>query len=228
MHVPYIQQEFLKYNIGKGFISGHAEALHAAPPNADQFTDVIVENIIKRTGCAGIISTVSRVICDLNRVPNIQNNKGVEEYRRVIREVIEYLHIYDMSQKKIIKPYLHLSFHGMKDKHYGPASIEIGTLCGRSCSPEIRRWFREKLIEKANGVLPNITIVFDKKFKGDASIAFHRQGDGKNYAGYGPNFHSLQIELSYTLRKSHSVEAANVFADIMSDFQTEFVAKDLF
>lgn len=48
MPVPFIQQNFLKYNKGKGFISGHVEALHAMPPAADKFTDKIAEKLIEK------------------------------------------------------------------------------------------------------------------------------------------------------------------------------------
>lgn len=226
MQIPYIQQNYIKYNIGKGFLCGHVDALHAMPPEADQFTDIIVEKLIKMTGCAGIISTISRMECDLNREVNSDNAKGIAEYRKVIREIIEFLHIYNSSRTMLIKPYLHLSFHGMKDDHYGPLAIEIGTLKGQSCSPEVKQWLEEILSIKAKEIIPEIAIVFDKKFYGDQSIAFHRQGDGKDYLGYGPNFHTFQIELSRTIRKKNPYKIAALFAHIMTNFQTKFVTNN--
>lgn len=223
MPIPFSQKSFLKYHNGKGYISGHVEALHAMPPEADQFTDIIVEKLIRKTGCAGIISTVSRLESDLNREPTSKNAEGIAEYRKVIREIIDYLHIFNPSESKIIKPYLHLSFHGMKDEHHGPYAIEIGTVYGKSCSTEIRVWLENTLIKKAKAYIPCINIVFDQKFIGDPSITFHRQGDDKDYLGYGSNFHTFQIELSRTLRKKHSSDIAAIFASILTDFQSAFV-----
>ena len=37
-----------------------ADAQHAVPPKADLFTGEIVENLMEKIKCAGVISTVSR------------------------------------------------------------------------------------------------------------------------------------------------------------------------
>jgi hypothetical protein len=111
----------------------------------------------------------------------------------------------------------------MKDDHYGPFGIEIGTVRGRSCSTEIRDWFEETLTKKAQPFIPDITLIFDQKFIGNESIAFHRLGDGKRYQGYGPHFHTFQIELSRTFRREHRSHLIEIFSEMMSDFQTTFV-----
>jgi hypothetical protein len=223
MSVPFIQQNFLKYNKGKGFISGHVEALHAMPPAADKFTDKIAEMLIKKTGCAGIISIVSRTECDLNRSPNLDNDEGIKEYRKTIQDILEFLHILNPSKTQLIKPYLHLSFHGMKDIHYGPYAIEIGTLNGDSCSPLVKRWFVDLLTKKAKLISPEIKIEIDQKFIGDKSIGFHRLGDENGYPGYGNHFHTFQIELSQTMRRKKLYQIVYLFSEIISDFQTKFV-----
>ncbi|MGJ7918950.1 hypothetical protein [Neobacillus sp. LXY-4] len=225
MTVPYIKQKYLKFHKGKGFICGHVDALHATPPAADKFTDKIVEKLIIEIGCAGIISTVSRLECDLNRSPNGINNAGIYEYRQAIKEILHFLHIVDPVQQRLTTPYLHLSFHGMKDTNYGPYAIEIGTQRGKSCSGEVLQWFKKALLESIQGISPEITIVFDKKFKGNESIIAHRHGDIDGYLGYGHHFHTFQIELSRTIRKKYLTKITRIFAKIMNDFQTEFVAK---
>lgn len=224
MSIPYITKSYVKYHIGKGFICGHVDALHAAPPAADKFTDKIVEMLIQQVGCGGIISTVSRLNCDLNRIPNSHNKSGILEYRGAIFDIIHYLQIVD-SELKLTTPYLHLSFHGMKDTNYGPLAIEIGTQRGKSCSSEVRGWFKERLIEEASNISPEILIIFDKKFKGNESIIAHRYGDQDEYPGYGPHFHTFQIELSRTIRRRYLHDISKLFANIMIEFQTKFVAK---
>jgi N-formylglutamate amidohydrolase len=224
MAIQYIQGNFIKYHRGKGYISGHIEALHATAPANDQYTAKIVEKIIEQIGCAGIICTVSRLDCDLNRKPDGRNNAGVKEYRETIHDILQYLHVLDPQRKQLIAPYLHLSFHGMKDSNHGPNAIEIGTQNGQSCSPEVLQWFKQALLEKFQPFSPAVNIVFDKKFKGNESITFHRLGDNHGYLGYGQHFHSFQIEISHTLRRKNLGRIACLFAEIMVEFQKEFVA----
>lgn len=223
MTIKYIQQKYLKYNKGIGYICGLADALHATSPAADVYTDKIVENMMLNTKCAGIISLISRKLADLNRSPNGENDLAIEEYRHALKDILEFLKIVDHERQQLIHPYLHLSFHGMKDEHYGPFGVEIGTVRGKSCSPQIRNWFEDTLTKKAQQVFPDITLIFDQKFIGHESISFHRLGDGDRYLGYGPHFHTFQVELSRTLRKNHHSQISTIFSEIMIDFQNTFV-----
>lgn len=228
MPMPYIQKHYLKYNIGRGYICGHVDALHAAAPAADRYTDTIVKGLIQNVGCAGIISTVSRLYCDLNRTVTANNKQGMDEYRTTIKEILDFLHIVDPDTQKLTKPYLHLSFHGMKDANHGPSAIEVGTLQGKSCSPEIRLWFRKTLIRNARRIFPEINIVFDQKFKGNKSIIFHRKGDLPGYPGYGQHFHTFQIEIAQSLRKTYTPLLIKLFTELMTDFQSRFVTFNQF
>lgn len=223
MSLKFIKQNYLKYNEGKGYICGHIDALHATPPKADVCTDAIVETLMENTGCAGIISTVSRTVADLNRRPNEKNKEAIQEYRECIKEIIHFLNILDTKKNKITAPYLHLSFHGMKDDHYGPYGMEVGTVYGKSCSKEVKEWFIKRLIKKTKELIPHVELAFDEKFIGDESIVYHRCGDGQSYAGYGDHFHTFQIELSRTLRSKHLEKIIVIFSDIIADFQKEFI-----
>lgn len=225
MEIQYIERNYLKYNLGKGYICGHIDALHAMQPAADKHTDKIVEGLVKEIGCAGIVSTVSRLDCDLNREPNGKNDSGISEYRSTIKDILMYLHILD-SHDQLVTPYLHLSFHGMKDSYYGPFAIEVGTQNGKSCSSVVRDWLEEALKYYGKDFSSELTIVFDKKFKGDKSIIFHRCGDQGSYKGYGAYFHSFQIELSRTIRRKHIKELITLFSKVFTDFQSKFVTFD--
>jgi len=223
MIMKYINRTYLKMNKGNGYVCGLVDALHAAPPEADIHTDTIAQKVAQKTGCAVIIATVSRTIADLNRSPDGANEPAVREYRSSIREAVEYLDILDHVQNRITKPYLHLCLHGMKDDHYGPFAIEVGTARGQSCSAEIRDWFQESLKSKAEALLPKIEVAFDQIFVGDRSIALHRNGDGGNYEGYGPHFHTLQIEISRTIRSKCRSQISELFAHLIKEFQSRFV-----
>ncbi|TKD70930.1 N-formylglutamate amidohydrolase [Pseudalkalibacillus hwajinpoensis] len=223
MAVKFIQKNYVKYNRGKGYRCCHVEALHATPPAADLYTDLLVTKLIQKTGCAGIISTVSRTVIDLNRPPNEDTLEAVTEYRKSIEQIVTHLGIVEENTNQLNVPYLHLSFHGMKDEHYGPLAIEVGTSKGKSCSKEVKDWFEEKLTANIESILPNAKIIFDNKFAGNKSIHLHRLGDGDDYKGYKENFHSFQIELSRTIRKRHRSKMIQVFSDLIDEFQSTFL-----
>jgi hypothetical protein len=221
--LAFINKKFLQLHLGNGMISGHVDAVHAKPPEADRFTDIITKGLIEQTGCAGIISTVSRVIADLNRDADGSNDEALKEYRESIQDIL--LHLGTLNEKKmeLKKPYLHLSFHGMKDVHHGPYAMEIGTVHGNACSFEIRNWLNELIAEKLKVFSPGVQFVFDHKFAGDPSIVFHRKGNGKDYKGYGDNYNAFQVEISRTLRENHSTLIIKLFSKVITQFQDRFI-----
>lgn len=220
MKIQYKIREYVKFYTGNRQLNCHIEALHATSPRADLYTKDIVEKVMEMADCAGIISTISRTEADLNRKQNEKNKKAMAEYQKTIHEIIQNLGIYDKKYNQLTKPYLHLSIHGMKDLHYGPFGIEIGTLNGKSCSKEIKEWLQKFMEEKSKVIIPNLRIVFDQKFDGDESICYHRLGDGADYLGYGLNYHTFQIEIARTLRKEYQAELAEILSQMIYSFQT--------
>ncbi|MFX3623585.1 MAG: hypothetical protein ACE3JP_05960 [Ectobacillus sp.] len=225
MKLSFIQRKYLKYNKGTGLLRCHADALHAAPPMADLMTDKIVEALIAQIGCAGIISTVSRTEADLNRAPDGKNDAALQEYRETIQELLKYTGVLSEGHHQITHPYLHLSIHGMRDSHHGPYALEVGTCNGQSCSAEVKEWMQQTLAEKAKEKLPKAIIIFDQIFDGDESLVFHRFGDGNMHKGYGPRFHTFQIEISRTLREHYLVETTALLSEVMLAFQKKFGEK---
>lgn len=217
----FIQKKYVKYHKGSGQLCCHVEALHAAPPAADRYTDNIVLGIMAQTHCAGIISTVSRQMVDLNKLPDGMNNEGVQEYRNCVRDILEHLGIVQENEW-INRHYLHLSIHGMKDEHHGPFAIEVGTRNGQSCSKEMKKWLKETMIKKASEMIPRIDIVFDEKFIGDPSLVCHRRGDGKEYRGYGTKFHTFQLEISHYLRENFHSVVVELLAHTVLSFHERF------
>ncbi|HML89361.1 MAG TPA: hypothetical protein PKA28_13050 [Methylomusa anaerophila] len=226
--LPPFAGSFVKYYFGNGNNCCHVDAVHAASPQADRFTGQIVAGIMANTCCAGIISTVSRTVADLNRPPGPANQAAVAEYRAVIRDILKNLNILTGTGDKLLAPYLHLGLHGMKDLHYGPLSMEVGTIHGHTCSLKIRKWFGETLKEKTKEIFPEVKIVFDQHWVGNPSLAAHRWGDSRRYPGYGRNYNAFQIEISRTLREKHQQEIISIFSSIVEQFKEfkEFEAFD--
>ena len=217
--VKFEEKEFVKFYLGDKNIRSHIDALHAAAPHADMYTGKIVEGIIKKINCHGIIGTVSRDNADLNRYPDQKNSKAIKEYRQTIGNILEHMGILNEEKERVMKPYLHLAIHGIKNKVHGPEVIEIGTRSGKTCSPEVKKWLRGELDGGAWEIL------VDKEKIGDPSKIVHRFGDKISdlyYTGYGENFNTFQIEISRTLREKHQIELINIFSGIISSFNEEF------
>jgi hypothetical protein len=214
--INFIGRKFIKFYLGDKGIYAHIDALHAAPPQADEYTGEIVEGVIKKINCHGIIATVSRTIADLNRPPNQKNKEAIKEYRQTIKDILKHIGILD-ENKKASRPYLHLAIHGMTNKWDN--DIEIGTLHGKTCSLDVKEWFVgeiEKHVKKSQT---------DGSFPGDPSKSVHRLGDqtsSLNYLGYGNNFNTFQIEISRTWREKHQKELIKIFSDIIIQFNEKF------
>lgn len=211
---------FIKYAFGNQYC--HVDAVHAASPRADRFTDEIVAGIMTKTGCAGIIGTVSRTIADLNRPPGQGNDEAVWEYRDVISQFLYSLGLLAPGSSSLARPYLHVGIHGMKDQLHGPLSIEVGTIYGKTCSVKVRKWFGETLKSRMQEVIPGTKIVFDKHWVGNQSLAAHRWGEGRRYVGYGKNYNAFQVEISRTLREHYRQEVITVLADVVGEFSDMF------
>jgi hypothetical protein len=225
MTIHFQKLEFLKFYKGNQSLYCQVDAQHAEAPKADRYTGQLVENLVEETQCAGIISTVSRTVADLNRIPNEKNKEAIYQYRGVIKKLLQYRNLIDENNNTLLKPYLHLTIHGMKDVHYGPLAIEVGTLKGLSCSNEVLSWFKRTISLLAKEVLPNLVIVFDQVFIGNKSILFHRFGDGRPYSGYGSLFNTFQLEFSYTLRRNYLPQIIELLSSLMWLFQKEIVLR---
>ena len=212
----FTEKKFIKFHVGSEEIHTLIDAVHAYSPNADKLTGDIVEGVVNRVNCSGIIAIVSRVIADINRTRNGNNKEAIDEYRQTIREILDHIDNLD-ENGKLSRPYLHLAIHGMKNKWY--EDIEIGTLHGKTCSPKVKDWF----VNEVEKHIKNLQI--DIKFSGDPSKSVHRCGDQTsdlNYFGYGNNFNTFQIEINRTLREKHQKELINIFSDIIIRFNEKF------
>jgi hypothetical protein len=215
-----ITGNYIKYCFGS--LSCHVDAVHATSPKSDQFTDEIVAGIIAKTGCAGIISTVSRTIADLNRPPGQSNAEAVWEYRDVISQFLYNLGLLGPGCRHLAQPYLHIGIHGMKDQPHGPLSIEVGTIHGKTCSVRVKKWFGETLKARVRAISPDIKVIFDKHWVGNQSLAAHRWGEGRRYPGYGKNYNAFQVEIARTLREYHRQEMIDVFTAVVAEFSLMF------
>ena len=86
MTIHYLEWDYMKVYQGNGQLYCQADAQHAVPPKADLFTGEIVENLVEKIQCAGVISTVSRTVADLNRKADGQNDAALMQYRTAIKE----------------------------------------------------------------------------------------------------------------------------------------------
>jgi len=212
----FTDKKFIKFHLGDKKIRSHLDAVHAYPPQADEFTREIVEGVIDKINCSGIIAIVSRTRADLNRPRDNQNKDAIDEYRATLKFMLEHIGILD-ENGKLVKPYLHLAIHGMKDEWN--QDVEIGTLRRQSCAAEVREWLVKEFAKHIE------RYKVDNQFPGDPSKLVHRYGDQTsdlNYLGYGANFNIVQIEISRTLREKRQKLLVDIFSDLVIGFNEKF------
>ncbi|KKM72792.1 hypothetical protein LCGC14_1417030, partial [marine sediment metagenome] len=117
------------------------------------------------------------------------------------------------NNNKVIKPYLHLALHGMKN--YPNKEIEVGTINNQTCSNEIFIWFKKKLEEISKELFNrDLKIVYNKQFIGNISKRVHREN-------YGNLFNTIQIEFNKALRMDYLSKITEVLSTIVKNFYQE-------
>jgi hypothetical protein len=202
----FIEKEYIKYHLGRSEIRAHIDAVHAHPPKNDLYTGEIVRGVVNRIGSSGIIATISRNIADLNRPRCLENAAAIDEYRQVIREILEHIDILNEGGK-CRQPYLHLAIHGMRNAYN--RDIEVGTRHGQTCSLGVRDWLVKEI--KKQG----IEVCLEGILSGDSSKSHHR-------STYGINFNTIQIEISYRLRAQKRDHVIRLLCKIVMRFCERF------
>jgi len=178
------------------------DAVHAAAPKADSFTGKIARAAAEMLEAHWIVATVSRKLADLNRPRGPTNSLAIDEYRTAIQMLLEEAELF--TDGKLNRPFLHIAVHGMADRE--DYDVEIGTRYGKSCSNETKVLVYQALQEwaRSRNFKPYPKIVADQIFVGDSSKTVHRCGDKvTGFPGYGPMFHTVQIEFAHWLRRQH-------------------------
>ena len=209
--------EFLVWYPGRTGSRILVDAVHAAGPKADVYTGAIARAAAKMLGGHCIVATVSRTRADLNRTRGPTNAKAIDEYRTVIRSLLADAGL--LSRNRLDQPVLHLAVHGMTDAH--GYDVEIVTRNGVSCSARVRDLVKSGLENWARRVGDRVCrVVLDQRFVGDASKVVHRCGEpSSSYAGYGPNFNTVQIEFAYWLRRRYRDEVIAALGAIGTAFE---------
>lgn len=212
--------QYIYYGAGVPGIKVLAEALHAKRPAADLYTGELVQAIYERGATAGIISDVSRVSMDLNRPRSNKNQPAVDEYRRTIQQIFEGYGMLDFYGR-LTKPFLQISLHGMQDEWM--RDIEIGTGYGHYCNPGVKKWVQHFLNETG------LNYGVDDIFPGYTFRSVLREGDiygQTSFMGFGPNFHTIQIEISQYLRTHHFPWLVDLFCDLIKQFEEDWQEHD--
>lgn len=210
--VTFSMGKYVAYYLGNPNINCHVDAVHSKNPQGEIKTKDLVIEIIKNANCCGIYALVSRRNMDLNRPLNKTNEPAILEFRRAILSFLKHLKILD-NNDKLMKPYLQLALHGMRN--YTCKEIEIGTRYNQTCSNEIFQWFRRELEKNCKEVFKkDLKIIYNKEFIGDTSKGVHREK-------YGNFFNTIQIEINKTLRKHYFSKIVEVLTKIVKNFYQE-------
>lgn len=212
---------FLEYRPAAQVVRVLVDAVHAASPKSDLYTEDIVKAVARRTACHCIVAKVSRTKADINRPPATSGNpEAIAEYRETIENLLHATGLLD-KRRQLVRPFLHIAVHGMADDH--SLDVEIGTRDKTTCSPSVHDWVMDRLTEWASkfGARRVPRVGANQRFRGDESKAFHRLGDGEGYPGYGLNFHTIQIEFAHWLRSEHRASVIDILSGVVVAFEQE-------
>ena len=210
--ITFKEGKYIAYYLGNPNINCHIDAVHSKRPQGEINTKKLVIEIIKNTNCSGIYALISRKHMDLNRPLNETNKTAILEYRTAVFSILNHLKILD-NNKELIRPYLHLALHGMRDN--AQKEIEVGTRNNQTCSDEILIWFRKKLEEISKELFNrDLKIVYNEKLKGNSSKGVHRDK-------YGSLFNTIQIEINRTLRTKYFNKIIEILSKIINNFYQE-------
>jgi antitoxin component of MazEF toxin-antitoxin module len=188
---------------------------------SDQYTGEIARQF-GEIGGSFIIGKSNRLELNLNRPDDTRDVLGTEEeqgeanaeYRRQKRAILEKTGNLEGEEAK--NKYLHIALHGK-----GAPGFAIGTKNGKTCHPDIQKWFVVKLKEKIGGYglkekdgQPPIVDNNSSRYPGDDSKSMGREMHGENY-------NTIQLEVGRHLRKEYQEELAQIFHEIIEEFTSE-------
>lgn len=201
------EKEFVRYRRGIGCRRVLLEGPHVVAPRKEFWIEEILQQASCRAGSHLLLAAQSREVADLDRAAGYRGatiisdlqERAVAEYRETITDLMETA---DLLEKdgELADPFLHLSVHGMKNRE--AADLALSTDEGTSCSPEVLHWMEDHLrswsTERIDG--DEIRFAIDDRGGDSSSLAFLRQGNGREHEGYGSNFHSLRLEFAHWVR----------------------------
>lgn len=211
------QAQYIHYYPGPPNAKVLIEALHAKGPSADLYTGQLAKAIHEQCQTAVIVANVSREEMDLNRTRTLQNQPAIDEYRATIARMFEERGMLD-QYGQLKGPFLQISLHGMQDEWM--RDVEIGTGYGHYCSPEVKQWMQD-FFDRTG-----LHYGMDDLFPGYTFRSVLREGDmygQTRFMGFGPHFHTVQIEISQYLRAYHFQWLSETFAKLLGEFQARFV-----
>ncbi len=218
-----VNRIYIKYRLGNPSVHCHCEAIHA---DSDSYTQQLVEDICKYSGCSGIISTASSRKYDLNRPANPRSMDAVYEYRDTIRRILQHLEILS-PDNQVTVPFLHIAFHAIKNDDTNSSEIRVSY--EEPASASIANWFGNKLKEKTGNItgFGGSPVRVNLQFVDEKSRQFRRYGEkGNIYNGDNKAYHFLLVEISEDLRCMSMKPLARSFNEVIREFTMEFAPID--
>lgn len=214
-----VNRIFIKYRLGRKDVHCHCEAIYA---DSDNYTADMVENICKRSGCSGIISTTSSRKYDLNRPANPRNMDAVYEYRDTMHRILQHMEVLSPDDQ-VIAPYLHIAFHAIRSGETHGSEIRVSY--GEPASYSMVNWISNKLKDKTKNVSVHggSPVRVSVQYVDKQSNQFHRYGEnGRIYNGENKAYHFILVEISEDLRCMSRETLVKAFSETVRDFSTEF------
>ncbi len=214
-----VNRIFIKYRLGRENVHCHCEAVNA---DSENYTEEMVENICKRSGCSGIISTAPSEKYDLNRHANPRNMDAIYEYRDTVHRILQHMEVLG-ADDKVVAPYLHIAFHAIRDGDTHGSEIRISYT--EPASYSMINWFSNKLKDKTRNISVHggSAVRVNVQYVDRQSNQFQRYWQNcQIYNGENKAYHFIHVEISEDLRSMCREALVKAFSEAVRDFSSEF------
>jgi hypothetical protein len=214
-----INRVYIKYRLGREDVHCHCEAVYA---DSDNYTAEMVENICKRSGCSGIISTSPSQKYDLNRHANPRNMDAICEYRDTMQRILRHMEVLG-ADDKVIAPYLHIAFHAIRNGDTHGSEIRVSYT--EPASYSMINWFSNKLKDKTRNISVHggSPVRVNVQYVDRQSNQFQRYWEScQIYNGENKAYHFILVEISEDLRSMSHEALVKAFTETVRDFSSEF------
>jgi hypothetical protein len=179
------------------------EAPYSNPPKEEKATDIVANEVAKRTGAACILERQSRQYACYTTLRSESDRYLLIQCHEILKEIFTSAKILD-ENGEVNRPVLHLIIRGIEDSH--GVDVEISTRNGQSCSENLLKRAENILkaaVERNRRQWKTCIIGINSLFHGGSKyLELKRNGD-ERLSGFGQNYQALEIRISRGTRKTY-------------------------
>jgi hypothetical protein len=211
-NMTFFENQYFSWSLDRRNRSFILEAPYAASQGGEIATGSIAKDVAVRTGCAFVVSKMSRSTVRYTGNMDHKNKEAIISYNSILREIINPGN--DGAENS---QFLHIILRGMKDIY--DSDVELSSRYGQTCDRQVLENLISHLQWGLQGYSRRIyTITADTLFGGGSKyLDFFRGGHpyDPELPGFGPGYNALEIRISRTVRTTALGRIKDLIAEII-------------